>query len=115
MEKRAEDNNYLDTLDPLSRAARDTVRVSEGTVGRGDTRQQQNKVMSEMRRHLVQMNRDKMIERGTFTAKELAILGKYSSFTDLATMDFSSETANSSNSSSSTAGATSQLWRELLY
>ena len=38
-----------------------------------------------------------------------------SSYTDLATMDFSSETANSSNSSTSTVGAASQLWRELLY
>ena len=47
---------------------------------------QQNKVMTEMRRHLVQMNRDKMIERGNITAKELAILGKYSNFTDLATV-----------------------------
>ena len=76
---------------------------------------QQNKVMSEMRKHLVQMNRDKMIERGNITAKELAILGKYSNFTDLATMDFSSETVDSSSNSSTSSAATSRLWRELLY
>ena len=103
------DNNYHDTLDPLKRG--DPTSDKAGTVVRG----QQNKVMSEMRRHLVKMNRDKMIERGTITAKELAILGKYSSFTDLATMDFSSETVNSSSSSTSSNGAASQLWRELLY
>ena len=78
----------------------ETVRVSENARVSLDQRQdqqvmrtpvreeerQQNKVMSEMRRHLVQMNRDKMIERGNITAKELAILGKYSNFTDLATV-----------------------------
>ena len=76
---------------------------------------QQNKVMSEMRRHLVQINRGKMIERGNITAKELAILGKYSNFTDLATMDFSSETVDTSSNSSTSSSATSRLWRELLY
>lgn len=85
-----------------------------GTVMvRGENRVQ-SKVMSEMRRHLVQMNREKMIEKGTITAKELAILGKYSDFTDLATMDFTSETADSSSNSSGSSAA-SRLWRELLY
>ena len=110
------DNNYLDTLDPLKRSESSCTQVIADNTGTG-MRGQQNKVMSEMRRHLVKMNRDKMIERGTITAKELAILGKYSSFTDMATatMDFSSETVNSSTSSTSSNGAAAQLWRELLY
>merc|ERR1719189_714424 len=57
--------------------------------------------MSEMRQHLVEMNRKKMLDRGLISERELAIIGKYSSLTGLATMDFSSETANSGNSSSS--------------
>ena len=106
----------------------ETVRVGENTRGIvahgqdqlviGSDRvedRQHSKVMSEMRKHLVQMNRDKMLERGNISARELAILGKYSSLTDLAIMDFSSETAETSSRSSSSSAGTSQMWREFLY
>ena len=55
------------------------------------------------------------LERGKISANELAILGKYSSFSDLATMDFSSEITNSSSESTASSANTSRLWRELLY
>jgi len=118
----------LNTLDPLKRdvipSEQETVRVGEDGYLRDVQEHNRavrledrhhSKVMSEMRRHLVQMNRDKMIERGNISARELAILGKYSNFTDLAIMDFSSETGNTSSSSSSSSTATSRLWKELLY
>jgi len=77
----------------------------------------ESRLMSEMRQHLVEMNRKKMLDRGLISERELAIIGKYSSLTGLATMDFSSETANSAHSSSSSEqdSAGQRLWRELLY
>ena len=78
------------------------------------TKSLQNKMMTEMRQHLIRMNREKMIERGALTDKEAALLGKYSSLSNLATMEFSSETINTSDTS--TGGSdTSRLWRELMY
>lgn len=73
--------------------------------------------MSEMRQHLIRMNREKMIERGALTDKEAVLLGKYSSLNGLATIELSSETLNT-NSESGSASATSdteRLWRELMY
>ena len=62
---------------------------------------------------MVRMNREKMMERGTLTDKEAALLGKYSSLNGLATMELGSETVNSESSSGHSD--TSRLWRELMY
>lgn len=73
--------------------------------------------MSEMRQHLIRMNREKMMERGALTEREAALMSKYSSLNGLATLEFSSEsavnTATSSDDNSSTE--TERVWRELLY
>ena len=47
---------------------------------RADTREKtlQSRMMSEMRQHLIRMNREKMIERGALTDKEAVLLGKVS-------------------------------------
>ena len=90
MEPKAQENTYLQTLDPLrndeGHHGQETVRVGESTRAslsmvndEGNTKdEKQMKVMSEMRKHLIKMNREKMIERGKISANELAILGKYS-------------------------------------
>ena len=75
---------------------------------------QHSKVISEMRQHLIKMNREKMMERGGLTDKEAVLLGKYSSLTGLATMELSTETVDTSDSNFSDSSA-SRLWRELLY
>ena len=59
------------------------------------------------------MNREKIMERGTLTDKEAALLGKYSSLNGLATMELGSETVRSESSGQSSD--TSRLWRELMY
>ena len=110
-------NYYHDTLDPIRRyrSSAPTVRVTDKPRTDDDvTKSLQNKMMTEMRQHLIRMNREKMIERGALTDKEAALLGKYSSLSNLATMEFSSETINTSDTS--TGGSdTSRLWRELMY
>ena len=77
--------------------------------------------MSEMRQHLIRMNREKMIERGALTDKEAVLLGKYSSLNGLATIELSSETLNTNSDSGSSGNGhtsisdTERLWRELMY
>jgi len=62
---------------------------------------------------LIRMNREKMLERGALTDREAALMSKYSSLNGLATMEFSSETGNTTSDVSSTD--TDRVWRELLY
>ena len=37
----------------------------------------ESRLMSEMRQHLVEMNRKKMLDRGLITERELAIIGDF--------------------------------------
>lgn len=103
---------------------RDPAPRSSSAAAAAGERTLQSRVMTEMRQHLIRINREKMMERGAtgLTEREAALLGKYSSLHGLATMELASEHTGSSGRSEGSSrdsgrdsSDTSRLWRELMY